>query len=62
MLVARLPSSTRVGTTDIRPYNLKDNALCGPVVRVPPGVSKDDLPADVELDWQVICFLCHSSC
>jgi len=33
-------------------YSLKDNALCGPVVRISPGVSKGDLPAYV--GWQVV--------
>jgi hypothetical protein len=36
-------------------YSLNSRALNGPVVCTPPGVSKDDLPADIELDWQVVC-------
>jgi hypothetical protein len=54
MPAARLPNSTRVGTSDSRPYNRKDNTLCGSVIRIAPGVSKDDLRV-YALNWQVVC-------
>jgi len=35
---------------------LKDGALNGPAILIPPGVFKTDLPADVYTDWQVGLF------